>query len=50
MEMWLSKKKKNNREEDFFACHIISETVSSLFLKLCLHFVVGSSRLDNHSQ
>ena len=52
-EIWLSKKKKNNNREeessDLPACHI-SETVSSLFLKLGLHFVVGSSRLDNYSQ
>ena len=43
----------NNREEEesnnLPACHI-SETVSSLVLKLDLHIVVGSSRLDNHSQ
>ena len=42
----------DNREEessDFPACRI-SETVSSLVLKLGLHIVVGSSRLDNHSQ
>ena len=42
-----------NREEeessDLPACRI-SETVSSLVLKLGLHIVVGSSRLDNHSQ
>ena len=56
-EIWLSKKnnkkKKNNREEEEYsdlpACRI-SETVSSLVLKLGLHIVVGSSRLDNHSQ
>ena len=56
-EIWLSKKKNNsnnnNREEeessDLPACRI-SETVSSLVLKLGLHIVVGSSRLDNHSQ
>ena len=59
-EIWLSKKKKKkkkkkkNREEeeessDLPACRI-SETVSSLVLKLGLHIVVGSSRLDNHSQ
>ena len=34
---------------DLPACRI-SETVSSLVLKLGLHIVVGSSRLDNHSQ
>ena len=43
----------NNREEEEYsdlpACRI-SETVSSLVLKLGLHIVVGSSRLDNHSQ
>ena len=43
----------NNREEeessDLLACRI-SETVSSLVLKLGLHIVVGSSRLDNHLQ
>ena len=42
-----------NREEEEYsdlpACRI-SETVSSLVLKLGLHIVVGSSRLDNHSQ
>ena len=42
-----------NREEeessDLPACRI-SETVSSLVLKFGLHIVVGSSRLDNHSQ
>ena len=55
-EIWLSKKKKkkkNNREEEEYsdlpACRI-SEMVSSLVLKLGLHIVVGSSRLDNHSQ
>ena len=59
-EIWLSKKNNNkkknnnnNREEeessDLPACRI-SETVSSLVLKLGLHIVVGSSRLDNHSQ
>ena len=55
-EIWLSKKNKkknNNREEEEYsdlpACRI-SETVSSLVLKLGLHIVVGSSRLDNHSQ
>ena len=56
-EIWLSKKKRkkdnNNREEEEYsdlpACRI-SETVSSLVLKLGLHIVVGSSRLDNHSQ
>ena len=60
-EIWLSKKNNNkkknnnnnNREEeeysDLRACRI-SETVSSLVLKLGLHIVVGSSRLDNHSQ
>ena len=53
-EIWLSKKKNNNsREEeessDLPACRI-SETVSFLVLKLGLHIVVGSSRLDNHSQ
>ena len=54
-EIWLSKKKNNkkNIEEedssDLPACRI-SETVSSLVLKLGLHIVVGSSRLDNHSQ
>ena len=55
-EIWLSKenkKKNNNREEEEYsdlpACRI-SETVSSLVLKLGLHIVVGSSRLDNHSQ
>ena len=41
------------REEEEYsdlpACRI-SETVSSLVLKLGLHIVVGSSRLDNHSQ
>ena len=53
-EIWLSKnnnnnkkkKKKKNREEeessDLPACRI-SETVSSLVLKLGLHIVVGSS-------
>ena len=50
-EIWLSKKNKKNIEEeessDLPACHI-SETVSSLVLKLGLHIVVGSSRLDNH--
>ena len=53
-EIWLSKKKNNdnnNTEEeessDLPACRI-SETVSSLVLKLGLHIVVGSSRLDNH--
>ena len=51
----MSKKMKNNnnREEeessDLPTCRI-SETVSSLILKLGLHFIVGSSRLDNHSQ
>ena len=48
-EIWLSKKNNNYREEeessDLPACRI-SETVSSLVLKLGLHFVVGSSRLD----
>ena len=43
----------DNREEEEYsdlpACRI-SETVSSLVLKLGLHIVVGSSRLDNHSQ
>ena len=43
----------NNREEEEYsdlpACRI-SETVSSLVLKLGLHIVVSSSRLDNHSQ
>ena len=58
-EIWLSKNNNNNnnnnnREEeeeysDLPACRI-SETVSSLVLKLGLHIVVGSSRLDNHSQ
>ena len=62
-EIWLSKKNNNknnnnnnnnnNREEEEYsdlpACRI-SETVSSLVLKLGLHIVVGSSRLDNHSQ
>ena len=57
-EIWLSKKnnnkkKNNNREEEEYsdlpACRI-SEAVSSLVLKLGLHIVVGSSRLDNHSQ
>ena len=54
-EIWLSKKnnkKKNIEEEessDLPGC-CISETVSSLVLKLGLHIVVGSSRLDNHSQ
>ena len=53
-EIWLSKKKNNNNREeeessDLPACRI-SETVSSLVLKLGLHIVVGSSRLDNHSQ
>ena len=60
-EIWLSKKNNNkknnnnnnnNREEEYSdlpACRI-SETVSSLVLKLGLHIVVGSSRLDNHSQ
>ena len=41
-------KKKNNREKESSnlpAC-LISETVSSLVK----HIVVGSSRLDNHSQ
>ena len=56
-EIWLSKKNNNkkknnnNREEEEYsdlpACRI-SETVSSLVLKLGLHIVVGSSRLDNH--
>ena len=44
--------KKNIEEEessDLPAC-CISETVSSLVLKLGLHIIVGSSRLDNHSQ
>ena len=44
------KKKNNNREEEEYsdlpACRI-SETVSSLVLKLGLYIVVGSSRLDN---
>ena len=59
-EIWLSKKNNdknnnnnnnnnNNREEEEYsdlpACRI-SETVSSLVLNI----VVGSSRLDNHSQ
>ena len=60
-EIWLSKKNNNkkknnnnnNREEEEYsdlpACRI-SETVRSLVLKLGLHIVVGSSRLDNHSQ
>ena len=57
-EIWLSKKNNkkknnNNREEEEYsdlpACRI-SETVSFLVLKLGLHIVVGSSRLDNHSQ
>ena len=53
-EIWLSKNNNNNnnREEessDLPACRI-SETVSSLVLRLGLHIVVGSSRLDNHSQ
>ena len=60
-EIWLSKKNNNkkknnnnnNREEEEYsdlpACRI-SETVSSLVLKLGLHIVVGSSRLDNYSQ
>ena len=52
-EIWLSKNNNNNREEEEYsdlpACRI-SETVSSLVLKLGLHIVVGSSRLDNHSQ
>ena len=58
-EIWLSKKNNNkkknnnnNKEEEYSdlpACRI-SETVSSLVLKLGLHIVVGSSRLDNHSQ
>ena len=61
-EIWLSKKNNNkkknnnnnnNREEEEYSdlpvCRI-SETVSSLVLKLGLHIVVGSSRLDNHSQ
>ena len=61
-KIWLSKKNNNkkknnnnnnNREEEEYsdlpACRI-SETVSSLILKLGLHIVVGSSRLDNHSQ
>ena len=54
-EIWLSKKnnkKKNIEEEEFSglpACRI-SETVSSLVLKLGLHIVVGSSKLDNYSQ
>ena len=43
----------SDREEEEYsdlpACRI-SETVSSLVLKLGLHIVVGSSRLDNHSQ
>ena len=43
----------NNREEeessDLPACRI-SEMVSFLVLKLDLHIVVGSSRLDNHSR
>ena len=51
-EIWLSKKNNNKEEEEYSdlpACHI-SETVSSLVLKLGLHIVVGSNRLDNHSQ
>ena len=53
-EIWLSKKNDdNNREEeessDLPACRI-SEMVSSLVLKLGLHIVVGSSRLDNRLQ
>ena len=53
-EIWLSKNNNNdnnNREEESSsipACRI-SVTVSSLVLKLSLQFVVGSSRLDNHS-
>ena len=43
----------SDREEEEYsdlpACRI-SETVSSLVLKLGLHIVVSSSRLDNHSQ
>ena len=40
---------EEEESSDFPACHI-SEMVSSLVLKLGVHFVVGSSRLDNHSQ
>ena len=42
-EIWLSKKNNNNKEEedsDLPACHI-SETVSSLVLKLGLQALVG---------
>ena len=63
-EIWLSKNNNNNNNNNYYynnnnreeeeysdlpACRI-SETVSSLVLKLGLHIVVGSSRLDNHSQ
>ena len=47
----LEEEEEEEEEEssDLLACRI-SETVSSLVLKLGLHIVVGSSRLDNHSQ
>ena len=45
----LSDNGEEEKYSDLPACRI-SETVSSLVLKLGLHIVVGSSRLDNHSQ
>ena len=50
-DMVILEEEEEEEEEssDLLACRI-SETVSSLVLKLGLHIVVGSSRLDNHSQ